>query len=691
MNVGRRNRGRTGIALAAASTLGATLVACGGGQLGTSPPDAGVPDGPPLTVAGTVAISRAGGTPISPYAFGNNYFNWVDYGHNGLVGILGTEEPVKALHLNLLLGSNNQSDANAPELFDKAQIDRFITYARAIGAEPVMIAPVYGNNVDGGPTSAQNAADLVTYVNGTKGYGVSYWTVGDEVDGYPQFFPNGGYTVTTAAQYCAVFRSYAQAMMDANAATNSGITLKFVGPELAWQYVPGHDWLSPFLDQCKDLIDVASIHAYGFAAANLTLAGALNDVNQFRSFVAQEKQLVAQHARPGTPLAITEANISYDWDPSKYTAEERKVGPGTFYAAMWDADRIGAALEANLWNFSFWDLAETVQSASGSVFGFLHTDPSHQPVTYQETPEYHVQQMVNTSFSGTTVIPSGVPPLTSVYASYDAVKGATAVMVINKDTAAKALTLVVDDLAPQTISFAAMSVTIVTIPDDPAAQVQVNPYSAEMAGAPPIGGSGGGADAGSPSLGCQTSTAPAAALIADFSGAAASGGDITIGNGGTYTYGPPAPTLAQADGALHVTLDAPATTAAQYLGVGLYFNACVDGSSYSGVKFDIGGTLSGCTMVFSFNYREDDANASDPKGSCAAALCYAGQAPVTVPAAMTTTAIAYSAVAGGAPIAGPLTPAAQTFLTGVQWQFNVPAGATQDCVADLTIDNVTFY
>lgn len=119
---------------------------------------------------------------------------------------------VKALHLNLLVGSNNQNDANAPELFDQAQIDRFVTYARAIGAEPLMIAPVYGNNVDGGPTSAQGAADLVTYVNGTKGYGVQYWTIGDEVDGYPQFFPNGGYTVTTAAQYCEVFKSYAEAM-----------------------------------------------------------------------------------------------------------------------------------------------------------------------------------------------------------------------------------------------------------------------------------------------------------------------------------------------------------------------------------------------------------------------------------------------------------------------------------------------
>ena len=700
MSAERRNRAYPGRPITATvAMIGALFAACGGGAALLNTPrdassvsDSGAPGSDAVTgsvLAGTVVISRSGGTPISPYAFGNNYFNWVDYGHDGLVGILGTEEPVKALHLNLLVGSNNQSDANSPELFDESQIDRFVTYARAIGAEPLMIAPVYGNNVDGGPTSAQGAADLVTYVNGTKGYGVQYWTIGDEVDGYPQFFPNGGYTVTTAAQYCEVFKSYAEAMKAANAATGSGIELKFVGPELAWQYVPGHDWLSPFLDGCKDYIDVVSIHAYGFSAQQLTLSGALTDTETFRRFVVQEKQLVAQHARPGTPLAITEANISYDWDTSKYTPDARKVGPGTFYAAIWDADRMGAALEANLWNFSFWEIAETVQSASASVFGFLHTDPSVSPPTYKETPEYHVQQMFNTSFSGTTVIPSGVPPLMSVYASYDAAKGSTAIMVINKDTVRKSLTLAVDDLSPQTVSFAAMSINIVTIPDDGAAKPQVNEYSAQMAGAAVIATDAGAA--GSPTLGCQTSKAPVSPLIADFSGGDYGAGAIPISNGGTYTYGPPAPTIAQTGGVLHVTLDAPGTASAQYLGFGIYFNDCIDGRQSSGVQFDLGGAVTGCTMQYAFNYREDDANATDPKGSCTLASCYAGMAALTVPATVTTASMPYSAVSGGVPIAGPLTPAAQTYLTGVQWQLVVPAGATANCKADLTIDNVTFY
>ena len=202
---------------------------------------------------------------------------------------------------------------------------------------------------------------------------------------------------------------------------------------------------------------------------------------------------------------------------------------------------------------------------------------------------------------------------------------------------------------------------------------------------------GGTAAAGSTALGCQTSAAPATALISDFSGGLSDAGKILVTGGGTLTYGTPAPTIEETNGALHVTLNATPGTSALYLGFGIYFNGCVDGHTYTGVKFDIGGTMTGCTMQYSFNFREDDANATDAKGSCTAASCYAAQAAVTVPATTATISIAYSGVSGGAPVAGALTTASETYLTGVQWQFTVAANATANCVVDLTLDNVTFY
>jgi hypothetical protein len=438
-----------------------------------------------LTKNVTVKIARAVGTPISPFAFGNNYFDWVDWNRDGMVGLLGTEEAVRALRLNLLPGDINMNDDNIAQLFDKAQMDKYIQYCRAVGAEPVMIVPVYGNNVDRGPTSAKGAADIVTYINGTKKYGVKYWCIGFEVDIYDQYYKTN-YPVSNASQYAAIFKSYAQAMKDANAAANSGVDLKFM-TELGWRYSEENDWLSPLLDECKDYIDIVSIHAYGFPAHNLSVDGALYDIDQFPGFIQDMKARVARHARPGTPLAITEANICYEWDTKLYTPQTRKVGPGTFYAAIWDADRMGAALEAGLWNFSFWELAEPVQSTNSTVFGFILTEPLKNPPTCKFTPEYYAQQMFNMNFSGTTVVPSGVPDRMSVYASYDAKKAATAILVVNKDTLERVLTLAVDNLKPRTIKFSPMSINIVTIPDDDTAEYHVLEYTLKMAdaGLPP--------------------------------------------------------------------------------------------------------------------------------------------------------------------------------------------------------------
>lgn len=439
-------------------------------------------------VVPAVKIARAGGTPISPFAFGNNDFDGVDWNKDGMVGLLGTEEPVKALRLNVLVGDNNQNDANTPQLFDKAEMDKYIQYCRAVGAEPIMIAPVYGNNVDGGPTSAQGAADIVTYINGIRKYGVRYWTIGDEVDIYDQFFKRKtGLPVSTVSEYAAVFKSYARAMKAANAAANSGVELKFVGPELGWRYSEGNDWLSPMLDECRDYIDVASIHAYGFPARDLTVEDILTDVDRFRQFVQDVKARVVKHARPGTPLAITEANICFEWDPKSYTPETRKIGPGTFYAAIWDADRMGAALEANLWTFAFWNLAEPVQIADYNVFGFILTDPSKNPPTCKLTPEYYAQWMVTNNFSGTTVVPSGVPARISVYASYDKNKASTAILVINKDKVERPLKLAVDNLKSRVITFSPMSINIVTIPDNAKKEYRVLEYNIQMAdaGLPP--------------------------------------------------------------------------------------------------------------------------------------------------------------------------------------------------------------
>ena len=144
---------------------------------------------------------------------------------------------------------------------------------------------------------------------------------------------------------------------------------------------------------------------------------------------------------------------------------------------------MGAGLEANLWTLAFWDLAETVQSKNITVFGFLLTDPSKNPTTCLLTPEYYVQQMVSANFSGSTVIPSGVPARMSVYASYDAKKASTSILVINKDAAERSITIAIDNLSPLTNTFAPMSINLITVPDNDAAGYHWLEYTKQMADA----------------------------------------------------------------------------------------------------------------------------------------------------------------------------------------------------------------
>jgi hypothetical protein len=52
----------------------------------TMPEGGGVDSGGPPADAGTVTIARTGGPPISPFAFGHNYWDWVDWAGDGVTG-----------------------------------------------------------------------------------------------------------------------------------------------------------------------------------------------------------------------------------------------------------------------------------------------------------------------------------------------------------------------------------------------------------------------------------------------------------------------------------------------------------------------------------------------------------------------------------------------------------------------------
>jgi hypothetical protein len=157
---------------------------------------------------------------------------------------------------------------------------------------------------------------------------------------------------------------------------------------------------------------------------------------------------------------------------------------------------------------------------------------------------------------------------------------------------------------------------------------------------------------------------------------------------------PAAPTIAIVNGALHVTIDTPPTAAIQYVGFGIFFNACTNGGQYTGVQFDIGGTMTGCSLQFIVNFRDDATLANDPtKGGCTLANCYGPQTNLNFTATVTSSPHPFVTLTNGFPV----TTVDTTFLTGFAWGFVIPAATstadagTDDCIADFTIDNVTLY
>jgi hypothetical protein len=340
-------------------------------------------------------------------------------------------------------GGGNNNDTQMPSPFDDAQIDAFVAYTRAVGAEPDLQVPLlYDTN--GMQATAQTAADMVTYANKTKGYGIKYWSIGNEPDLYPTAtgLP-ASFASYTAADYCASFKSYAAAMKSVDP------TIKLLGPELSYKYVAGDDWLTPFLDACKDQVDVVTVHRYPIDPSQTTLDAAFADAAAFRAVVASLRANLDQHGLTSTPLAITEANITWDGTPSKSTLP---ASPSTFPAGLWTADVTGVALETGLFTNAFWHVAD---ASTGWKLAFV--------LGGAPAPAFHALSLYTKYFAGSMLVVSGVPSGFSVYASRDA-QGKTAVMVLNKTSAAAALALTFDSLPALEVSFEATSQTALVIP-----------------------------------------------------------------------------------------------------------------------------------------------------------------------------------------------------------------------------------
>jgi hypothetical protein len=369
-----------------------------------------------------------------------NYWTWVkSYGDS----VAGTESEVAALAPKILRIGGHNNDNNKPEPFSHAEIDAAIAYAKSVGAEPLLQVPLLSDEVGAEP-SADTAAAMVEYVNVTQHYGVRYFSIGNEPDLYPdQMDKPASYSANDA---CTAFKAFATAMKAVSP------EIKIVGPDLSWKYQSGaNDWLTPFLQNCGDQIDVVAIHRYPLDPTMSTAARARGDSLSLSSTIDAVRAKMTAAGVGDKPLAVTETNITWDGDPAKSVLD---ASPGTFPAGLWVADTFGVALTKQLWTTAFWSISE------GWTLGFI--SPSGQL-----RPAYHALKLYADHFGPTLLAVSGAPSSIGVYASRSAADDATLVVVVNHSTSDYDLTLVADDLAGvnATRRFPASSLSALALPD----------------------------------------------------------------------------------------------------------------------------------------------------------------------------------------------------------------------------------
>jgi len=443
--------------LVGACDVGETSHASGSGGGAAASTAASTGTGGSAPLAGTVALTAAGALAIAPTAFGQNYWSWEPSFGDPLAG---TETMAAAMHLGFLRAGGNNNDTQSPSPFTNAEIDAFVAYSRAVGAEPDLQVPILAD-VTSAPGTAQGAADMVTYANKTMGYGIKYWSIGNEPDLYSTTVGLPMYGNYTAADYCATFTAFAQAMKAVDP------TIKILGPELSYRYTPEGDWLTPFLDGCKDQVDIVTVHRYPLDPSATTVAAAFADADAFRQVAVALRANLDAHGMTATPLGFTEANVTWDGTPSKSTLP---ASPSTFFAGLWAADVTGVALEQGLFTQAFWHVAD---GSTGWKLAFI--------LGGQPAPAYHAVSLFAQHFTGASLRVSGVPAGFSVYGSQDPQAG-TAVMVLNKTAATARLGLTFDQVPAQEITLEGQSQAALLIPSGGGA-AQVLRYTQALAAA----------------------------------------------------------------------------------------------------------------------------------------------------------------------------------------------------------------
>jgi hypothetical protein len=344
---------------------------------------------------------------ISDHFFGHNYWLWCPSWGNK---IEGTAPQIAELKVKLLRFGGIAADLEYPDPVTNGVISGFNSYCKKIGAEPMFQVPLARFTTINAKKS--NALAMTKYFKKIRD--LTYVSVGNEPDIYAtNLAANVDYKADYLSEYklenyCEDFNGVASELK------KNYPDLKIIGLELGYNY---DVWIPGFIANCKDNIDMLSVHYYAFPPGQCLYSKASNQFNELNDFYSRIRTHITQNAGgKDIPLIIGETNITYDGEPRN---SNHDASPGTFAAALWFADFIGvSSTQKNLFSVMPWSIREDW------FLGFM---------TAQKRPVFYVYQMFSNFYKTQCIHVENIDNKVRIYGYKDSLDNVS-ILAVNWDT-----------------------------------------------------------------------------------------------------------------------------------------------------------------------------------------------------------------------------------------------------------------